>query len=426
MSVMNVIDFLEGRGIIEATTSGDLKAFLEKPRKIYLGIDPTADSLHLGHLAGVMLLAFFQNFGHTPVCVVGGATAMIGDPSGKDKERPLLDLDTLKKNQEGITKTLEQLLDFQHAKAKPIIVNNYDWFKEYQFIDFLREVGKHFRVSTMLSKESVKNRLESEEGISFTELSYQILQGYDFYHLHKHHDVSLQAGGSDQWGNITAGTELVRKKTGESVFGLTFPLLTRSDGKKFGKSEKGAVWLSEDRLSSYDLYQYLYRVPDDIVIKLLKMLTFIPTDEILDLEKNMQSSDYRANTAQKMLAEAVTRYIHGEAGLEKAIKVTESMKPGKHELNLKGLKEMAKEVPSVDFSKEQVVGNSLLDLLKESNMVSSKGEARRMIANGGVYVNNSRIEDVDFLLGEQNLLEGNFLLIGVGKKKKILIKISSK
>ena len=423
---MNIIDFLEGRGIIEATTSGDLKAFLEKPRKIYLGIDPTADSLHLGHLAGVMLLAFFQNFGHTPVCVVGGATALIGDPSGKDKERPLLDLDTLKKNQDGITKTLEQLLDFQHAKAKPVIVNNYDWFKEYQFIDFLREVGKHFRVSTMLSKESVKNRLESEEGISFTELSYQILQGYDFYHLYKHHDVSLQAGGSDQWGNITAGTELVRKKTGESVFGLTFPLLTRSDGKKFGKSEKGAVWLSEDRLSSYDLYQYLYRVPDDIVIKLLKMLTFIPTDEILDLEKSMQSSDYRPNTAQKMLAESVTKYIHGQEGLEKAIKVTESMKPGKQELNLEGLKEMAKEVPSVDFSKEQVVGNSLLDLLKESNMVSSKGEARRMIANGGVYVNNSRIEDVDFLLGEQNLLEGNFLLIGVGKKKKILIKISNK
>jgi tyrosyl-tRNA synthetase len=420
---MNVIDFLEERGIVEDTTSDDLKKFLQKPRKIYLGIDPTADSLHLGHLAGVMMLAFFQNFGHTPVCVVGGATAMIGDPSGKDKERPLLDLETLNKNQIGITNTLKQLLDFEHPQATPLIVNNYDWFKDFRFIDFLREVGKNFRVSTMLAKESVKNRLKSEEGMSFTELTYQILQGYDFYHLYKNNEVSVQAGGSDQWGNITAGTELVRKLTGKSVFGITFPLLTRSDGKKFGKSESGAVWLSEERLSSYDLYQYLYGIPDDNVINLLKMLTFVPTKDILDLEEEMKQEGYEPNKAQRLLAESITAYVHGKEGLEKAKKVTESLRPGKGELNLEGLKQMSADIPNMEVKKESIVGALLLDVLKDSNMVSSKGEARRMITNGGVYINNSRVENVDYLLSDQHLLEGNLVLIGVGKKKKILLKV---
>ena len=249
--MQNVIDCLKERGLIEAVTSEDLRERTERPIKLYCGFDPTADSLHIGNLVGIVILKWFQKFGHTPVVLLGGATGRIGDPSGKSVERPLLDASTITYNTTRIRRHFEAILDFFHAKARPIVVNNDDWFSNFRLIDFLRDVGKHFRLGTMLAKESVKSRLNSEEGISFTEFSYQLFQSYDFYHLYTEHDVILQIGGSDQWGNITEGVDLVRKLGSGPAYGLTFPLLTRSDGKKFGKSESGAIWLAADRCSTY-------------------------------------------------------------------------------------------------------------------------------------------------------------------------------
>jgi len=270
---------LEERGLIDAFTGDDLKSFLKSPVKAYIGFDPTADSLHLGNFVGIQLLAWLQRFGHTPVIVLGGATGKIGDPSGKSKERPLLDDEMIAHNLSCIRKNFEKVLDFSGKLPMPLFFNNADWFSSFRFIDFLRDVGKHFRIGAMLAKESVKSRIQSEEGMSFTEFSYQLIQSYDFYHLFKE-GVSLQMGGSDQWGNITAGVDLIRKLTGKSGQGLTFPLLTRSDGKKFGKSEEGAIWLSEEKLSAYQFYQYLVRIPDEDVIVLMKRLTFMPIEEI--------------------------------------------------------------------------------------------------------------------------------------------------
>ena len=325
--MLNVIDILQKRGFIDTLSSEELKNVVNQPLKVYCGFDPTADSLHLGHLVALMGLAWFQRCGHTPVAIVGGATGMIGDPSGKSKERQLLDAATIEANIVGIRKNLQTVLKFDGGN-KAIILNNYDWFVKFGFIDFLRDVGKLFRVGPMLSKESVKVRLNSDEGMSFTEFSYQILQGYDFLHLYQNYGVTVQMGGSDQWGNITAGTELIRKVTGHSAHGLTFPLLTRSDGKKFGKTEQGTVWLSADRQSPYDFYQYLYRMPDEDVLKMMRLLTFMDLEEIDGYGCKMQESGYAVNTAQKRLAEEVVRMVHGEEGLALALKVTEGLKPG--------------------------------------------------------------------------------------------------
>jgi len=294
----HVIDVLKERGFIEAMTSDELMEMAKKPFKVYCGFDPTGDSLHLGHMVALMGLAWFQRFGHTPIAIVGGATGMIGDPSGKSQERLLLDEETIENNLKGIQKNLKALLDFTKENSA-LILNNLDWFKNFSFIGFLRDVGKFFRLGPMLAKDSVKTRLNSEEGMSFTEFSYQLLQGYDFLYLFNHYDVTVQIGGSDQWGNITAGTDLIRKVHGKSAYGITFPLLTRSDGQKFGKSEKGAIWLSEDRCSPYEFYQYLVRLPDADVIKLMRLLTFMDMEEIKRIEESMGQEGYVANTAQK-------------------------------------------------------------------------------------------------------------------------------
>ena len=322
----NVIEVLQERGFIDAMTSEELRQMAEKPFKVYCGFDPTGDSLHIGHMVALMGLAWFQRFGHTPVAIVGGATGMIGDPSGKSAERQLLDEKTIDANLAGIKKNLEKLLDFSKATAQPMILNNLDWFKEFSFIGFLRDVGKYFRVGPMLNKDSVKQRMTSEEGMSFTEFSYQLLQGYDFLHLYDKYGVTVQIGGSDQWGNITAGTELIRKVRGQSAFGITFPLLTRSDGQKFGKSEKGAIWLSPEKCSPYEFYQYFVRVTDADVIKLMRLLTFMPLEVIRDYEQMMKNADYVPNTAQKRLAEEITRIVHGEEGLNTALRVTEGLR----------------------------------------------------------------------------------------------------
>lgn len=420
----NIIACLRERGLLDAITSEELLKRVDQPIKLYCGFDPTADSLHIGNLVGMVILRWFQKYGHTPVVILGGATGRIGDPSGKSVERPLLEGSTIDYNVTRIRRHFEAILDFFHAKARPIVLNNDEWFSKYPLIDFLRDVGKHFRLGTMLSKESVKSRLHSEEGISFTEFSYQLLQAYDFYHLHTHHGVSLQIGGSDQWGNIVEGVDLIRKLGGGQAFGLTFPLLTRSDGKKFGKSEQGAIWLAADRCSPYDFYQYFVRIPDADVIKMMRVLTFMEMAEIHAYEARMKASDYVPNTAQKRLAEEMTRMLHGEEGLSKALMVTQRAAPGADAaLDADSLRAIAKDMPSTELALQEVVGEKFVDVAVKSGLLPSKSEAVRLINNGGAYLNNARIEDVNYRLSDQSLIGNEFLLLGSGKKKKVLVKV---
>jgi tyrosyl-tRNA synthetase len=423
----NIIETLEERGFIEALTSEEIRRLTQQSINVYCGFDPTADSLHLGNLVGMMGLAWFQRFGHRPYAIVGGATGMIGDPSGKNSERQLLDEKTIESNLIGITKNLSAILDFSHPTASAQIINNFDWFKDFSFIQFLRDVGKLFRLGPMLAKDSVKARLQSEEGMSFTEFSYQVLQGYDFLHLYQNHQVVLQLGGSDQWGNITAGIELIRKELGKSSYGITFPLITRSDGQKFGKSEQGAIWLSSDKLSVYEFYQYLVRVEDADVIKLMRMLTFMEMEEIRRYERLMGESDYIPRTAQKRLAEEVTRIVHGENGLQTAMRVTQGVAPGSEAtLNPEILESLAGDMPSKEIDRESLLGKKLVDLLTEVGLQSSKGEAKRLIRNGGVYLNNEKIIDENYVITPNALIDNRLILLSAGKKNKVLVRVYGK
>lgn len=420
MEHSNVIDCLRARGFIEALTSEELTKAANTPLSVYCGFDPTADSLHLGNLVGIIGLAWFQKFGHHPYAILGGATGRIGDPSGKSLERPQLSEAALQHNVCSLRTFFEQLFGDRFT-----LLDNHDWFSQFTLIDFLREVGKHFRVSQMLAKESVKARLQSEEGISFTEFSYQILQGYDFHYLSKHYGVTVQIGGSDQWGNITAGTELNRKLGGRQLFGFTFPLITRSDGKKFGKSEEGAIWLSPDKLTPYQFFQYLFRIPDADVIRLLKMLTFLSLEEISHIEKEMGQVGYVPNTAQRRLASEVTLFVHGQAGLEAALRVTEGIAPGSNAiLTRDSLAQLEQDMPHAALPLQEVVGQRYVDLAVKIGLLSSRTEATKLIKNGGAYVNNERINDPMCTLTDSHLIENQFLVLGAGKKKRILLKIS--
>ncbi len=420
----HVLECLKERGLVDAVTSEEIFELLKTPTRVYLGFDPTADSLHIGSLVGIVILRWFQKFDHIPVVVLGGATGRIGDPSGKSTERPLLDTTTIAYNVTRIRRHFEAVLDFFHPRARPVVVNNDDWFSKMPLIDFLRDVGKHFRVGTMLGKEMVRSRIESEEGISFTEFSYQLLQSYDFYHLFSEHQVKLQLGGSDQWGNITAGIDLVRKLTGGQVYGLTFPLLTRSDGKKFGKTESGTIWLAPDRCSPYEFYQYFVRVPDADVTKLMRFLTFMPMEEIREFEAMMGRSDYVPNTAQKRLAQEVTHLIHGEEGLSKALRVTEAAAPGAEtRLDAEKLEEIAHDMPNVEIDPTEILGQKYIDVSVKIGLHPSKSEALRLMKNGGAYLNNDRIDDPNHRLTEEALISGTFFLFGAGKKKKVLVRV---
>ena len=421
---MNVLDILHQRGFIDAATSPDLKELLKKPVSFYMGFDPTADSLHLGHLMGVVAIKWLQMHGHKPYILVGGATGKIGDPSGRSTERPLLTQEMLTHNVISIHNQLSRFIQFSQGSSQAVMLNNDDWFSKMSFTDFLRDVGKHFRIGAMLGKESVRSRLQSEEGMSYTEFSYQLLQGYDFYHLHHHHGVVLQIGGSDQWGNIIAGIEFTRKTSQGSLYGLTFPLLTKSDGKKFGKSEGGAVWLSAELYSPYKFYQYLYRTSDDDVINLLKKLTFVDLDEINQLEDGLKNQKLAPNTAQKLLAAEVTKLVHGEEGLEVALKVTAAAMPGSQALlDGKILCEIKADIPCAKLRKEEVLGKKLVDLFVSSQMLPSKSEATRLIKNGGAYLNNQKLDKPDQTLEINDLIDEQFLLLSVGKKSRLLIEI---
>lgn len=428
------LDILRSRGLFDAATADDevLQPLLSSPVGVYMGFDPTADSLHLGNLLAIIALAWFQRQGHSIVAVLGGATGKVGDPSGKNSERPVLSEETIRHNLIGIEANLRQVLDRSAKHTTETggtpgslrVVNNHDWVGQMTFLDFLRDVGKHARVSTMLNKDSVRSRLSTEDGMSFTEFAYQLLQAYDFMHLNEHHGVSFQLGGSDQWGNITAGTELTRKLRGRTVHGITIPLLTSSDGRKFGKSEKGAIWLTPEKLSPYEFYQFLFKTTDDDVVTFLKRLTFLSLDEIADIESGMASTDYVANTAQRRLAEEVTRIVHGEEGLEAAIAATAAAAPGSNAvLNSEILESIAGDMPSVWLRHEEVIGSCVVDIMVQSNLQKSKGEARRLIKNGGAYINNQKITDTSIVIGDSELIDGRFLLLSAGKKNKLLVRV---
>lgn len=420
----NVIDVLKERGFIDAMTSEDLREMAEKPFKVYCGFDPTSDSLHVGNLVPIIGLAWFQRFGHTPVAIVGGATGMIGDPSGKSSERQLLDEESLAINLAGISRNLRTILDFSCAENPAILLNNFDWFKTFSFVNFLRDIGKYFRVGPMLAKDSVKLRMASEEGMSFTEFSYQVLQGYDFLHLFDHYGVTVQIGGNDQWGNITAGTELIRKVRAKSAFGITFPLLTRSDGQKFGKSEKGAIWLSPEKLSPYEFYQYFVRIADADVAKMMRLLTFMEMDEIHECEAMMARPGYVANTIQKRLAEEVTKIVHGPEGLKTALRVTQGAAPGADTvLNVEILESIAGDMSSHSLRFEEVVGQKVVDVMVKVGLQVSKGDARRLIRNGGAYMNNQKLNDENESVMPVHLIDGKLLLLAAGKKNKVLIRV---
>jgi tyrosyl-tRNA synthetase len=415
----NVVDLLMQRGFIDQMTHQEVRDLAEKPMKVYVGFDPTADSLHLGNLVGIMALAWFQKYGHTPIAVLGGATGLIGDPSGKNAERNLLDMDALQHNVRSLEDFFKKILVFKEGE-KPIILNNNDWLGKFTWIDFLRDVGKHFRIGPMLAKEMVRNRLQSEDGLSFTEFSYQILQAYDFCYLSREYGVSVQMGGSDQWGNIVSGIELNRKLGGNPLYGITFPLLTKSDGKKFGKSEEGAIWLSSDKLSPYQFYQHLVRVADADVIKLLRVLTFLSLEEIAEIEKGM----HVPNSAQKRLAEEVTRFVHGEEGLQAALKATEGMAPGSQaQLSSDILKEMVGSVPTSDLAKEEIVGKKYVDLAVQIGLTASKSECVKLMKNGGAYLNNERILEPTMTIEKEHLIDHSYLLFSAGKKKRLLVRV---
>jgi tyrosyl-tRNA synthetase len=440
----DVVDVLKERGLLEACTNEEQlrKDAATDSLSVYCGFDPTADSLHLGNLLGIVVLAWFQRCGHTPIALVGGATGRVGDPSGKSSERPVLDDAALRTNTEGIKKILtnvlrngEELAKESNGSAGPAIpsakvMNNLEWFGNMGFLDFLREIGKYARVGTMMAKDSVKTRLDSEQGMSFTEFSYQLLQGYDFCHLFNEHDVRVQVGGSDQWGNITAGTDLIRRILDKEVtetknaYGVTFPLLLKENGQKFGKSEDGAVWLSGERLSPYKFYQYLVQSTDADVIRFMKMLTFLDLEAIHAMELSMKSEDYAPNTAQKVLAAEVTRFVHGADGLRKALAATEGLKPGSDTvLDAETLEALAEVIPTFQCSRARVVGQPVADVMALSNLQKSKGEAKRLIKGGGARLNNAKVDAEDAIVTEADLIDGRVMLLAAGKKNKMLITI---
>ena len=441
VNARDVVDVLKERGLLDACTNEDelREAAASGSLSVYCGFDPTADSLHLGNLLGIVVLAWFQRCGHTPVALLGGATGRVGDPSGKSAERPVLDDATINANTEGIKKILEDVLrnsaemaaedGVTDAKAA-VVMNNLEWFGEMGFLEFLREIGKYARVGTMMAKDSVKTRLDSEQGMSFTEFSYQLLQGYDFCHLFKTHDVQVQVGGSDQWGNITAGTDLIRRildkdqTEGKGAFGATFPLLLKENGQKFGKSEDGAVWLAASRLSPYKFYQYMVQSTDADVIRFMKMLTFVPLEEIDAMETAMKSDDYVPNTAQKKLAEETTRFVHGAEGLRKALKATEGLRPGADTvLDAETLEALAEVIPTSELKLAEVLGQPVVDVMALAGLQKSKGEAKRLVKGGGARLNNVKVESEDAVVGEADVIEGRVMMLAAGKKNKMLIKI---
>jgi tyrosyl-tRNA synthetase len=418
----NVIDTLKARGLFDNVTSPDIVKCVESPTAVYAGFDPTSNSLQVGNFVTIMALAHFQRAGHKVIAVAGGATGMIGDPSGKSNERNLLTPAEVELNLVGVKENLSRFLDFDSRTAPARIVNNHDWMGTFGYIEFLRDVGKHFRMGTMLGKESVRARLESEAGMSYCEFSYQLIQAYDFLHLWDTEGCRIQIGGSDQWGNITAGTELIRRQRGGEAFGLTFPIICDSSGQKFGKTAGNAVYLDQNRTSCYDFYQFFVRTEDADVIRFLKIFTFLPLAQIEEIAREMAVAPEK-RLAQKTLAEEMTRTIHGQDGLQVALRASEVLFGGSMEgMKADDLIRIFTNVPSRELPLASVRDAGFLDVAMAAGLCKSKGEARRLVTEGGFYINNIRITDPAGKITGDMLVDGRVLVMRAGKKNYCLVK----
>ena len=425
MPNFNFVEELRWRGLLHDITP-NAEDLLSKENCVgYLGIDPTADSLHIGHLVGVMIMKHFQRAGHKPIIVVGGATGMIGDPSGKSDERNLLDEKTLRHNQESLKKQLSRFIDFSEGKA--LLVNNYDWTKDYSFLNFIREFGKHLTINYMMSKESVKQRINSKSGISFTEFSYQLLQGFDFYHLYENQNCKFQLGGSDQWGNITTGIELIRRKLSGEAYGITVPLITKADGKKFGKSEKGNIWLDADKTSAYEFYQFLINTADDDAERFIKIFSVKSQQQIETLIAEHREAPHK-RILQQALAEELTIEVHGQKELDTAIEASNILfgkgtKQSLSKLDEKTFLQIFDGVPVFEIYRNELdKGINIVDLLAEKTKIfSSKGECRRLMKDSGLSINQQKLSDATFVITNEDLLNDKYILVRKGKKKYSLI-----
>ncbi|UWY28896.1 tyrosine--tRNA ligase [Flavobacterium sp. TR2] len=428
----NLVEELKWRGLYHDSMPGTEEQLLKEATTAYIGFDPTADSLHIGSMVQIILLVHLKNFGHRPIALVGGATGMIGDPSGKSDERNLLDEEALAKNVAGIKSVLSRFLDFNSTEANaPLMVNNYDWMKEFSFIDFAREVGKRITVNYMMAKDSVKKRFSGEgEGMSFTEFTYQLIQGYDFYHLYKNNNCILQMGGSDQWGNITTGTELVRRMGGENAkaYALTTPLITKADGSKFGKSEGGNVWLDADKTSVYKFYQFWVNTTDVDAEKYIKIFTFLDKDTIEALIEEHKTAPH-LRVLQKKLAEEITVFVHNREELEKAIQASNILFGNSTAEDLKKLDEATflevfDGVPQAEIAKADLEnGLDIITVLNEkTGFFKSNGEARRALTANSISVNREKIKE-DFVLTANDLINNQFVLLQSGKKNYFVIRV---
>ena len=425
---MNLIDELRWRGMIQDIMPGAEEQLLKEMTTAYIGFDPTANSLHIGSLVPILLLVHLQKAGHKPIALVGGATGMVGDPSGKSEERTLLSEEVLQQNIAGVKKQLEQFLDFDPAKPNAAeMANNYDWFKNISFLDFIRDAGKHITVNYMMAKDSVKKRLEGDSGMSFTEFTYQLIQGYDFYYLYNNKNCKLQMGGSDQWGNIVTGTELIRRKAAGDAYAFTCPLITKADGSKFGKSEKGNVWLDAAKTSPYEFYQFWLNTSDADAFRYIKIFTFLTENEIAATSEEHAGKEYN-RTLQKRLAEEVTTFVHGKENLSKAVQATALLfskdtlqiiaSLTKDELNA-----VLTGVPAVEVSKEQLASNQdIVSFLADTTVFSSKGEAKKMIQGGGVSLNKQKVTDLSSKVDLSLFINEQYLFVQKGKTNFYLIK----
>ncbi len=416
---MNIFEELKERGLVFQTTDEEalVKALTEGQVSYYTGYDPTADSLHLGHLVAILTSRRLQLAGHKPYALVGGATGLIGDPSFKDAERSLQTKETVDGWVTKIQNQLSRFLDFENGDNKAVMVNNYDWFGNVSFIDFLRDVGKYFTVNAMMSKESVKKRIET--GISYTEFAYQIMQGYDFYELNDKYNVTLQIGGSDQWGNMTAGTELLRRKADKTGHVMTVPLITDSTGKKFGKSEGNAVWLDAEKTSPYEMYQFWLNVMDDDAVRFLKIFTFLSLEEIAKIEEEFNAARHE-RLAQKILAREVVTLVHDEAAYKQALKITEQLFAGNiKSLSAKELKQGLNNVPN--YSVQADNNRNIVEILVAAKISPSKRQAREDVQNGAIYINGERIQDLDYTLSDDDKIDNELTVIRRGKKKYFVL-----
>jgi tyrosyl-tRNA synthetase len=419
----NIIEVLRERGLLDAVTSPDVEKAVESPITVYAGFDPSSDSLQVGNFVTIMGLSHFQRCGHRVIAVAGGATGMIGDPSGKSAERQLLTPEQVDQNLEGIRENLSRFLDFEHPTAPAKILNNHDWFKGFTFIEFLRDVGKHFRMGSMLSKDSVRSRLDSDSGMSFTEFSYQLLQGYDFLRLLDDEACTVQLGGSDQWGNITAGTDLIHKLRDQQAFGVTMPLICDSSGQKFGKSAGNAIYLDAKKTSFFDFYQFFVRTDDADAIRFLKVFTFLPLDEIEQYAQKLAEAPEKRE-AQLRLAEEMTRVVHGEEGLRVAKRST-SVLYGEAMDGLRADELLAvfADVPSSDLTHDQVMGAPVMNVAADAGLCKSRGEARRLVESGGLNLNNTRVSGIEQVVSEDDIIDGTLLVLRSGKKRNHIVRV---